>query len=42
MVGFSPGESALGVTSLDGNICTKAGARLTRSTTVRSRIIDVY
>ena len=42
MVGFSPGESALGVTSLDGNIWTKAGARFTRSTSVRSRIIDVY
>src|SRR5580704_3522823 len=42
MVGLRPGESALGVTSLDGNICTKAGARFTRSTTVRSRTIEVY
>ena len=32
----------LGVTSLEGNICTNAGARRTRSTMVRSRIIDVY
>ena len=41
-VGARPGASALGVTSLDGNICTNAGARRTRSTIVRSRIIDVY
>ena len=37
-----PGAMRLGVTSLDGNICTNAGARRTRSTIVRSRIIDVY
>ena len=41
-VGASPGASFDGVTSLDGNICTNAGARRTRSTSVRSRTIDVY
>ena len=41
-VGASPGASFDGVTSLDGNICTNAGARRTRSTSVRSSTIDVY
>src|SRR5579859_7734478 len=36
-VGLRPGEKALGVTSLDGNICEKAGARFKRPAIVFSR-----
>ncbi len=41
-VGERPGASALGVTSDEGNICTNPGAWGTRSTTRRSRVIEVY
>ncbi|MBK8591833.1 MAG: hypothetical protein IPN77_22470 [Sandaracinaceae bacterium] len=42
MEGQMPGASADGVTSLDGNICTKAGAPGTRSTTLRSSTMEAY
>jgi hypothetical protein len=41
-VGLSPGEKALGVTSLEGNIWEKAGARFKRPAMVFSSTIDVY
>ena len=42
MLGRTPGAKALGVTSLDGNICTNAGSTSEQSTTLFSSTIELY